>query len=440
MTLASRGPLPRRLSSLHLMIGIPQVACAIVKQHAKNQELVALCLHLLSNLSVADASSVIRSGALDLILGAMAAHPDAVVLQGKAARCLLNLTVSPANARIVFAAGTLAQLSRSFYAHIKDPELCAYSTWTLLNLVASVPDASRAIGEEGTITSVIRGIHAHPLEENVVKQGCRLACKITEVSNTHADALKSGAAAILLAAAEAHLVSPSICKYTCMALAQLGSTSSPIAQEARLKISDSGGLRVVMAIIDSHFNVAEVVEDALWLLASMAALPMNRDAIYNSGCVKVVIQLLSRHSFHAGVQVKGISALANVTQHGENQIRVARLGAIPVLLASMYFHVGHRLVQEHGCRVLSNLAVAAVNKPAIVELGGIEAILSAMIRQAKVTKASGSVPAQGLLSLLGHGAGSGPVIGMNEDAFQNSKNKIKAPSANCKFSYECRLK
>jgi hypothetical protein len=391
--------------------GLPGITLDALATGIENAGVCSAALHLLTNLAAhiqhPTAWELVSSGRLlPLVEQVTVKHALDRDVQLEAVMCLLNLVARKDCAAAAAPAALpmiLAILDRGASG---DPVLAAHGMWALTNIVQSVPAASAFIsGTAGDaevappslpstaaplaaqpaapargIGVILRVMHLHLSMKKTVLQGSKLArTLLAEDPRVHQQALEGGAVAIFIAVLEAHPDSAPAVEHASVCLALM--TTS--LEEARVKVSECGGIRVVRQVLKEHFQRPAVVEQAVWLLANLASLPSNRETLHTSGASEVVISLLRRHSFSAGVQVKAIQALGFLTMHGENQVRIARLGAIPAILSSMYLHLGHRLVQKNGCRVLSNLAIAAVNMPIIAECGGIEAILSAMSRQAK---------------------------------------------------------
>ena len=298
-------------------------------------------------------------------------------------------------------ADSLRGLVEGLAAHTAAAGVVRTANYALALIAQSGAAAAEATAAAGGIEAVVRGLEAHPDDEEVQRWGLNALSSMTRDSvenqkrvaattittNTTASGGTGGGGGnsccggieVLVRAIKAFPANEGIQEDGCAVIGRVSTVDAAAAKH----VESSIGVRAIVRTITMYAASAKIQEFALQALANISeGSPEVAAGVARSDGIEAIVATLKKYATSTSIVRLGLLVLANVVGHSaDTKARLERCRGVEQVLAALAKHTLDSAVQRNGCAALSAAALDCDTvKRRVDEAGGVRTIVSCTLR------------------------------------------------------------
>lgn len=322
-------------------------------------------------------------GAIEAVMLVQRAHPEAQEVVDEVIVTLSNLACdADMQLKIAKANGFLMLVDIMRLHGPTNPGMMKEACGLLRNLSIHL-DNREAGGKAGTIEALVQVIRRHLEVVEVVEQG--MAALGNLAANTDSNQLKvvdAGGMELILEAFAAHENQPSVIVQTCWTLRNLTNRT-----DIRDIASQLGAVGAIMHVLQSHFDSAEIVEQAMAVISNFAHSPSNKVIINESCGFEMIVEAWRKFKQIAPVITQACLAMRNFLHLSANRDKEDVAIIVEMVLQILRLHINVWDVAEHCIGILVNvIGNSESNRPMIADTTAIVLVVEAVKKHRQKSK------------------------------------------------------
>jgi len=230
--------------------------------------------------------------------------------------------------------------------------------------------------ENNGLEPIVKAMELYLSEETLLATCTSLLQQLANTSAGQTAIAASGGLKVLVAVMNDHSDNCKLFEMCCGIFINMAKHNPNI----KMRIGTLGGICSILKGMKENGDSLQVQEQACSVLRVLVPSPQNQGGMTAMGGIKVVINALETHSSAVNLQVEGCWVLRNIAyNHRRNQERIGEYGGLAVIIKAMKEHIASPELQQCGCAALRNSVVlCAVNKEVLVTLLGLHRVKHAI--------------------------------------------------------------
>jgi pyridoxine 5'-phosphate synthase PdxJ len=268
--------------------------------------------------------SIVQTEGIDLLVMTLATYSTNEVIQTQACKALSHLSIDPESRMLITSQGGLELIVNALNVYRGNLEVAESATLALLNL--SADGEGELLISSGVVEAVVQAMKKYRNNSKLQENG--------------------------------------------MGVLQNVSMKAARAKEV---IAESEGIDAIVSAVREFLAEPAVLERAFTALWSLAVLDSNQVRIANANGIAMVINGMLSSIDNDSVQKQGCGCLCTLASNVSNKVLIRSTGGVDAIMYGMWAHYSSESLQTEACRALSSLAVDMVASE-----NEIKAILTAM--------------------------------------------------------------
>jgi len=319
---------------------------AVMRAQHANSHIMSLCFIVTNQLCLTDKhrEAFVAADGMSVVLTSIQADPLGNCSKLVTVGCQLVCTMSVAvNLRPVMVGnGAILLLVKLMREHKRIVEVQEHATAALHNFAMHTPLHRAVICKVGGIQAVLANMQREPKQHRLQKISCMLLRFMSCENESHAEIVKAGGIASVVAAMRADADTP---KTTIAGIAFLNNIAVKCPERQEL-IIDVGGIDLVLLLMKQHTSNETLQIYACHFLFCFIRNKVHQEAVVSAGGIPALLGSMSRSAQWPSVQniaVHMIVVLAQANPTFDTLVKIE--GALPVftdLLAQQGLDVKNR--------------------------------------------------------------------------------------------------
>lgn len=348
-------------------IGVIQDMLASLKHFPENAALVGNVLSLSAKIAATSPEfleQLKKWGAVDIMVAALEMHSEDEKLNKLGARALKYL------------AGE-ADMNSTFAVAVGNTQETANALSKMASLLLVDENVDYLLSNQGIawlIAALQAALPEHSdISSKILVSGCRALMRLANDENKIYSIMQSGGVKLLVAILEGHLGDENVVVSALNALARMITR-----KENAIYIVKSGGIRAAVAALAAHPDSERVAKACLELFSKVAAHEDCVPALVEAGVISSLLNVLKSHPKNPQLAAAVISSLGRMAISAEYVATMADGGVLPQIGSLLTEHKDTLDVAKPAILLLESCALLPKNIEVIRVAGAMDAILGAM--------------------------------------------------------------